>query len=90
MCFALAATLQERGQFALAQVPVSNPAISVLLGILLLQQRLSHPGWHVVVAGAALLAALGGAVLITLAKSETTMPGLAPGTDHARTEAALA
>jgi drug/metabolite transporter (DMT)-like permease len=60
---------------AMAAVSVSNPAVSVLLGILLYQERLTRPGWHVVVAFAALLAALGGAVLITMSNRETPMPG---------------
>jgi drug/metabolite transporter (DMT)-like permease len=59
---------------AMAAVSVSNPAVSVLLGIALYEERLTRPGWHVAVAGAALLAALGGAVLITLANRETEMP----------------
>ena len=59
---------------AMAAVSVTNPAVSVLLGIVLYQERLTRPGWHVVVASAALLAALGGAVLITLANRETEMP----------------
>jgi hypothetical protein len=46
-----------------------------MLGILLFEERLTRPGWHVVVAIAALLAALGGAVLITLANRETPMMG---------------
>jgi drug/metabolite transporter (DMT)-like permease len=65
---------------AMAAVSVANPAVSVLLGILLFDERLTRPGWHVVVAFAALLAALAGAVLITLANRETPMPGAeAPG-----------
>jgi hypothetical protein len=64
---------------AVAAVSVSNPAISVVLGIALYEERLTRPGWHVVVALAALLAALGGAVLITLANRETEIPdGPAP------------
>jgi drug/metabolite transporter (DMT)-like permease len=59
---------------AMAAVSVANPAISVVLGILLFQERLTRPGWHVVVALAALLAALGGAVMITVANRETEMP----------------
>ena len=59
---------------AMAAVSVANPAVSVVLGILLFEERLTRPGWHVVVAAAALLAALGGAVLITLANRETTVP----------------
>jgi hypothetical protein len=116
MCFALAAALQQRGQFALAHagaavrglaglvrlvavlslatgqlapamaaVSVANPAISVILGILLFEERLTRPGWHVVVAAAALLAALGGAVLITLANRETQLPGEPTGRSGALT-----
>ena len=59
---------------AMAAVSVSNPAVSVLLGILLYQEALTRPAWHVVVAVAALLAALGGAVLITVANKETPIP----------------
>ena len=58
----------------LAAVSVSNPAVSVLLGIVLYEERLTRPGWHVAVAFVALFAALGGAVLITLANRETEMP----------------
>jgi drug/metabolite transporter (DMT)-like permease len=61
---------------AMAAVSVSNPAVSVILGILLFEERLTRPTWHVLVALAALLAALGGAVLITLANRETPMPGV--------------
>jgi drug/metabolite transporter (DMT)-like permease len=75
---------------AMAAVSVSNPAISVALGILLFQERLTRPGWHVLVAGAALLAALGGAVLITLANRETQVPGQTLLPDRASTEQALA
>lgn len=60
---------------AMAAVSVANPAISVLLGILLYEERLTRPGWHVVVALAALLFALGGAWLITMSNRETAMPG---------------
>ena len=59
---------------AMAAVSVSNPVVSVVLGILLFEERLTRPGWHVVVAIAALVAALGGAVLISLANRETEMP----------------
>ena len=63
---------------AMAAVSVANPAVSVILGILLFDERLTRPGWHIVVAFAALLAALGGAVLITLADRETPMPAGEP------------
>ena len=91
LCFGFAGFLIQQlslatGQLApaMAAVSVSNPAVSVLLGILLYQERLTPPDWHIVVAFGALLAALGGAVLITLANRETEMPdgvaaGQAPG-----------
>jgi drug/metabolite transporter (DMT)-like permease len=60
---------------AMAAVSVANPAVSVILGIALFDERLTRPAWHVLVAFAALLAALAGAVLITLANRETPMPG---------------
>jgi drug/metabolite transporter (DMT)-like permease len=58
---------------AMAAVSVANPAVSVILGILLFEERLTRPAWHVLVAIVALFAALGGAVLITLADRETPM-----------------
>ena len=74
---------------AMAAVSVANPAISVILGILLFEERLTRPGWHVVVAGAALLAALGGAVLITLANRDTPVPGQPTGTRGALADETL-
>ena len=74
---------------AMAAVSVANPAISVILGILLFEERLTRPGWHVLVAAAALLAALGGAVLITLANRETTLPGEPTGRSGALTDETL-
>jgi drug/metabolite transporter (DMT)-like permease len=72
---------------AVAAVSVSNPAVSVILGIVLFEERLTRPGWHVIVAFAALLAALGGATLITLANRETPMPdGVAAPEDGARAD----
>ena len=74
---------------AMAAVSVANPAVSVLLGILLFEERLTRPGWHILVALAALLASLGGAVLITLADRETPMPGGEPAaTDTPRADPA--
>jgi drug/metabolite transporter (DMT)-like permease len=61
---------------AMAAVSVANPVVSVVLGIVLFEERLTRPAWHVLVAAAALLAALAGAVLITLANRETPMPGI--------------
>jgi drug/metabolite transporter (DMT)-like permease len=59
---------------AMAAVSVSNPAVSVILGILLYEERLTRPPWHVVVAVAALFAAFAGATMITLANRETKLP----------------
>jgi len=75
---------------AMASVSVSNPAVSVLIGIVLFEERLTRPGWHVLVAVAALLAALGGAAIITLANRDTEVPGEAAPEGAAQTDAALA
>ena len=65
---------------AMATVSVSNPAISVLLGIALFEERLTRPPWHVAVAVVALLMALAGAVQINLANKETEVPQASPDT----------
>jgi drug/metabolite transporter (DMT)-like permease len=52
---------------SVATVSVANPVISILLGVLLLEERLSRPIWHVFVALVGLGLALGGAVAISLA-----------------------
>jgi len=62
---------------AMATLSVANPVVSVVLGILLFDERLTRPEWHVLVAFAALLAALAGAALITFANRETEIPGKA-------------
>jgi drug/metabolite transporter (DMT)-like permease len=59
---------------AMAAVSVSNPAVSVILGIALFDEKLTRPGWHVGIAALALIASLAGAVMITLANRETQMP----------------
>jgi NhaP-type Na+/H+ or K+/H+ antiporter len=47
-------------------VSVANPVVSVLLGALVLQERLAkNPPWHAVVAVGALCLALLGAVVIS-------------------------
>jgi hypothetical protein len=78
--FALSAALQQRGQFTLARSGTPVEGVTGLFRLLavpvwLFEERLTRPGWHVAVAFAALLAALAGAVLITLANRETAMPG---------------
>jgi len=59
---------------AMAAVSVSNPAVSVVLGILIYEERLTRPPWHVFVAIGALIAAFAGATIITLANRETKLP----------------
>ena len=50
---------------------VANPVISVLLGALVLQERLDrNPPWHAVVASASLGVALFGAVVISSAREK--------------------
>ena len=59
---------------AMAAVSVANPAVSVLLGLLLFEERLTRPAWHVVVAILALFVAFAGAVLITVANRDRELP----------------
>jgi drug/metabolite transporter (DMT)-like permease len=51
-----------------ATVSVANPLVSVLVGILLFDERLSRPAWHVVVAFVGLALAFVGAVVISGAR----------------------
>ena len=68
---------------SVATVSVANPLVGILLGILLLDERLSRPAWHVVVAVIGLGLALVGAVVISLAreatKDEQAVPDVADG-----------
>ncbi|HET9938857.1 MAG TPA: DMT family transporter, partial [Gaiella sp.] len=52
---------------SVATVSVANPVVGILLGVLLLDERLSRPAWHVAVAVVGLALALIGAVVISLA-----------------------
>ncbi|HEU5207519.1 MAG TPA: DMT family transporter [Gaiellaceae bacterium] len=52
---------------SVATVSVCNPLVSIVIGTLLLDERLAAPTWHKVVAYCALGAALLGAVVISLA-----------------------
>jgi drug/metabolite transporter (DMT)-like permease len=56
---------------SVATVSVANPLVGILIGILLLDERLSRPGWHIVVAVIGLGLALVGAVVISLAREAT-------------------
>jgi drug/metabolite transporter (DMT)-like permease len=57
---------------SVATVSVANPLVGILIGILLLDERLSRPLWHVVVAFVGLGLALVGAVVISLAREAIT------------------
>ena len=56
---------------SVATVSVANPLVGIAIGILLLDERLSRPGWHIVVAAIGLGLALVGAVVISLAREAT-------------------
>jgi uncharacterized membrane protein len=53
---------------SVATVSVANPVVGILLGTILLEERLSRPPWHVVVACVGLGLALAGAVVISIAR----------------------
>ena len=55
---------------SVATVSVANPVVGILLGVLLFDERLSRPAWHVVVACIGLGVALVGAVLIALSRHD--------------------
>ena len=55
---------------SVATVSVANPVVGILIGTLLLDERLSRPAWHVLVACIGLGVALVGAVLIALSRHD--------------------
>jgi len=55
---------------SVATVSVANPVVGILIGVVLLEERLSRPAWHVAVAIVGLSLALVGAVAISLAREE--------------------
>jgi drug/metabolite transporter (DMT)-like permease len=59
---------------SVATVSVANPVVGILLGLILLEERLSRPAWHIVVATAGLALALVGAVVISLAREAGSEP----------------
>ncbi len=75
--FAIQQLSLSTGQFApaMAAVAVANPAISVILGVALFDEKLTRPDWHVLVAALALVAAFYGAYMITAANREREVPG---------------
>src|SRR5262245_14291195 len=63
---------------SVATVSVANPVVSVVLGALLLDERLERPLWHVIVAFVGLGIALAGAVVIALAQEAGKGKATAP------------
>jgi drug/metabolite transporter (DMT)-like permease len=53
---------------SVATVSTANPIVSVLIGTLLFDERLSRPLWHVVVAFVGLGLAMFGAAIISIAR----------------------
>ena len=51
---------------SVATVSVANPIVGILIGVLLLDERLSRPGWHILLAVLGLSVALVGAVVISV------------------------
>jgi drug/metabolite transporter (DMT)-like permease len=62
---------------SVATVSVANPIVGILIGILLFDERLSRPLWHIVVAVVGLGLALVGAVVISLAREASKEEGAA-------------
>ena len=65
---------------SVATVSVANPIVGILVGVLLLDERLSRPTWHVALAVIGLALALAGAVVISLAHAAAE-EGSTPATD---------
>ena len=68
---------------AVATGSVANPLVGVLLGIVLLQERLAPPAWHKVVAFIALGCALAAAVAISLSEERQRQTTPSPDLDGA-------
>ncbi len=66
---------------SVATVSTANPIVSVILGTLLFDERLSRPAWHVVVAFVGLGLAMFGAFVISIARERRG--GTAPEAGHA-------
>jgi drug/metabolite transporter (DMT)-like permease len=53
---------------SVATVSTANPIVSVVIGVLLFDERLARPAWHVVVAVVGLVLAMLGAIVISIAR----------------------
>jgi drug/metabolite transporter (DMT)-like permease len=63
---------------SVATVSVCNPIVGIVIGTLLLDERLAEPTWHKVIAYSALGVALVGAVVISMATEGAKEEGAAP------------
>ena len=72
LAFVLQQVSLSIGQLAatVATVSVANPVVSVLIGVLLFDERLSRPAWHVLLAAVGLALAFVGAVVISGARHD--------------------
>ena len=59
---------------SVATVSVANPVVGILLGVVLFDERLARPAWHVVLALTGLGLALVGAVVISLSRETGSAP----------------
>jgi drug/metabolite transporter (DMT)-like permease len=59
---------------AMAAVSVVNPFVSSIVGVLIYEEKLTDPGWHKLLAVAALFVAFWGAAMVTLGNRERTLP----------------
>jgi drug/metabolite transporter (DMT)-like permease len=71
---------------SVATVSVANPIVGILIGTLLLDERWSGPGWHILLGVVGLVLALAGAVVISVA-TEAGKKRPAPATPHSAAEA---
>jgi drug/metabolite transporter (DMT)-like permease len=63
---------------SVATVSVANPIVSIAIGTLLFDERLSRPAWHVVVAVCGLALGMFGAVLISVARERVSAGAAEP------------
>ena len=71
---------------SVATVSVANPVVSVMLGALVLQERLDKdPEWHAVVAVVALAVALLGTIVIASAPAQPRSRPRSPSSDEVGT-----
>jgi drug/metabolite transporter (DMT)-like permease len=66
---------------SVATVSVANPVVGILIGVVLLDERLSRPAWHVVLAVVGLSLALAGAVVISLVREASNAENQEPASD---------